>query len=586
MATKTPKPKKRLKPGRLDWLDHASLQDKSDYLSAVREEVGRFKEALRTYRPLKYQERFHKCTARRCIVRKGNRTGGSLALFMEVARAVLGLDPHDKYPKKGVCVVLGWGERHIGTVIHRYLFQPGAFYIRQDETQGRIWVSCGRDDPGAQPAPPLIPQKYVQEMSWETKSANIFNRCIIKNEATGSEWEIIACNSKGDPNMLQGINVNLYAIDEDIANHGWYVEAMMRTTAVGGYIRWAALPQCENDAMVRLLEECEDQEGADNPTAVCITASMWDNPYTSEAAKHEDVKALEALGEEVAKRRITGEFDMSPRRVYPAFDKHKHSLFEYDQPVAQALKANDFCPPLNWCRYATLDPGHDVFAVLLWGIPPPQEFGDFAVVYDELYIRQCDAPKFGEQFAKKARGYDWQDFIIDAHGARLTSFDTGRPPRDAYSEQLRLHGLRAIASGTAFTNGSDHIEGREGQLRMWLRERASEDGRIDGTPKLLVVTHKCPNLVREMLRFRKKTRNVGGEVMVLDEADRKLPCHSVECLEYGAAHGLRYVRPPLSAKNSSWFERIKAGRAERAARRRAQEAGRSSRGIVLGARGA
>ncbi len=579
---KTTKKKRRLTG--LDFLATATLQEKSDYLAGVREHVARFKEALRTYRPLKYQDRFHECKARRCIIRKGNRTGGSLALFVEIARACLGKDPHGKYPKNGTCVILGWGERHIGTVIHRYLFQPGAFWIRQDPKQGNEWVSCGRDDPGAEQSPPLIPAKFVKEMSWERRGENIFNRVIIENPAEGTEWEVIACNSKGDPNMLQGINVNLYAIDEDIDKQGWYVEAMMRTTAVGGLIRWAALPQCENDAMVRLLEECEDQEGAENPTAVCITASMWDNPYTSEEAKREDIKALEALGEEVAKRRVTGEFDMSPRRVYPVFDKYRHSLAEYDIPVAKAMKENNWEPPLNWCRYATLDPGHDVFAVLFWAVPP-RDMGDFAIAYDELYIRQCDAPKFGEQFAKKSKGYDWQDFIIDAHGARLTSFDTGRSPRDAYSEQLRLHGLRAIASGTAFTNGSDHIEGRENELRMWLRVRASEDEKIDGTPKLLIVAHKCPNLVREMLRFRKKTRNLGGEVQVLDEADRKMPCHSVECAEYAAAHGLRYVRPPLSVKNSSWLERIKSGRAERAARRRSQHGG-SGRGIVLGARGA
>lgn len=587
MTTTKKKPKKARKPGALEFLATATLQDKSDYRDGLREYVSRFKEALRTYRPLKYQQQFHECKSRRCIIRKGNRTGGSLALFVEVARAVLGKDPQGKYPKKGTCVVLGWGERHIGTVIHRYLFQPGAFWHRQDPTQGNEWVSCGQEEPGAEPAPPLIPKKYVQEIMWERRGENIFNRAIIANEAEGVEWEIIACNSKGDPNMLQGINVHLYAIDEDIDKHGWYVEAMMRTTAVNGLIRWAGLPQCENEAMVRLLEECEDQEGQEEPTAVCITASMLDNPHTSEKAKQEDIKALQSLGEDVAKRRITGEFDMSPRRVYATFDKGRHSVAEYDVKVSTFLKALEYEPPADWCRYATLDPGSNVFAVLFWAVPPPETFGDFRIIYDELYIQQSDATKWGNAFEKKVKGHDWQDFVIDAHGARLREQAGGELPRVHYTAQLKNRGLRSVISGTSFTDGADNIAFRELSLREWLVRRVSEDELIDGTPKLLVVAHRCPNLLREMLRFKKKIRNVGGEVFVTDDADRTGTRHdAVDCAEYGAAHGLKYVRPPMSVKNSSWFERVIAGRNERAARRRSQNPPDRSRGIVLGARGA
>lgn len=505
--------------------------------------------------------------------------------MIEVARAVLGLDPHNKYPKKGICVLLGFGERHIGNIFHRYLFQHGAFHIHKN-SEGQ-WESCGSDAPGAEPAPPMIPQKYIQEISWETKSANIFSRVIVKNEATGTEWEIIACNSKGDPNMLQGINVNLYVIDEDIANAGWFTEAVMRTNSVSGFIRWAAYPQASNDAMLHLIEECEDQEGEENPTAVLFKATMWDNTYTSEKAKHEDIKALQVFGEDVVRRRVLGELDLSPRRVYAGFDKWKHSLASHDVKVSQALKELDYVPPSDWCRYATLDPGSNVFAVLFWAVPPPKEFGDFAIIYDELYIHQSDAEKWGELFHAKVKGHDWQDFIIDSHGARLREQAGGELPRVHYQRQLEKRGLKAIASGTSFTDGSDNIAYREVTLREWLTIRTSTDELIDGTPKLLVAMHKCPNLLREMMRFKKKTRNIGGEVIVLDDADRSGTRHdAVDCAEYGAAHGLKYVRPPLRVTNSSWFERVMAGRKARAARRRQQGESSQSRGIVLGARGA
>lgn len=582
-ATKKSKPKRKRSP--IKFADTSTRQEQAEFRKALLEHASRFKEALRTYRPLPYQDEFHKCTARRALIRKGNRTGGSLALFTEVARATLGLDPYKKYPLEGTCVLLGWGERHIGNIFHRYLFQPGGFWHKQ--IPGGEWVSCDRDDEGAERAPQLIPQKYVTQMSWERKSENIFNRCIVENPNTGSKWEIIACNSKGDPNMLQGINVDLYAIDEDIEKAQWFVEAVMRTNSVKGLLRWAAYPQATNDSMLHLMEECEEQLGKENPTAVLFTASMWDNIYTSEEAKKQDIEALRPFGDDVVKRRVEGELDLSPRRVYPSFDKHKHSvLYHADESKAcQALREVDYDPPLDWCRYATLDPGHAAFAVLFWCVPPPKEFGEFAIVYDELYIRQCDSEKFGHQFHQKTKGADWQDFIIDAHGARLTSFDTGKSPRVAYQEQLEKRGVKAINSGTLFTDGSDNIEGRETAVRDWLRIRVSEDPLIDGTPKLLIVPHKCTNLVREILRFRKKIKNVGGEVIVLDEADRKSsPVHTCECLEYGAAHGMKYVRPPIKVNNSTWFERAMDRRRRRVEKRRANS--RRESGIVLGARGA
>lgn len=567
----------------LELLPTATSQSTAELVRAVHEQYARRKEALRVYKPLPYQERYHQCVSRKAIVRKGNRTGGSLAGYVEVARAVLNRDPYDKYPKNGTCVCLGWGERHIGTVIHRMLFRPGAFFIRKVDG---VWVPCGREEPGAEPSPPLIPDKYCHDWSWEKKSEFIFSRVVIKSP-DGGEWELLACNSKGDPNMLQGINVNLYDIDEDIDNQGWFVEAMMRTTAVGGFVRWHAMPQAENDAMLQVLDEAEEQEGEENPTAVCITASMLDNPYTSERAKQEDIRTLtQHFGEDVAKQRIYGELNQGSRRVYPTFDKYRHNAINPEPltKVEKVLLETQGVPPLDWCRYAMLDPGHDVFAIMFAAVPPPSLFDageekDYVVLFDELYIRQCDSEKFGEQFEKKVKGFDWQEWIIDAHGARLTSLDTGKTPRRQYEAQLRKRGIRAVGTGFGFSNGCDDIEFRENAMRDWLRTRE------DGSSKLMVVVDKCPNFVREMLRFRKKTMNVGGEVRILDEADRKKsPCHAVECGEYGAAHGLPYVAPPSRVISSSWLERVMKGRAARAARRKSQET--PSKGIVLGATGA
>lgn len=577
--TERPKTSRSLPKG-LEFKPTATAQDRANVLEVAKAQLERRKEALRVYRPMPFQEAIHKCKARRLLCQKGNRCGGSLAAAVETARAVLGLDPHGKYPKTGRAVLLGWGQDHIGLNFHRLLFRPGAFFMRYLRDT-REWVPCTKDHPDAKPAPPLIPDRYCFDWAWEIKAQFIFNRVVIRNPVTETEWELYACNSKGDPNMFQGTSVNYYWIDEDIERQVWYDEALMRTTDVGGYIRWTALPQGKNDAMLSLIEEAEEQDGSENPTCVLVRASMLDNIYTSDRAKQEDIATLRRMGEDVMNRRIYGHIEMSSRLVYPNFDKVRHSTIgaegESDiDKVRKILADNGGEPPLDWCRYATLDPGHQVFAILFWAVPPP-ELGDFKVVYKELCIRNADAALFGQKFAAEVKGADFQDFIIDEHGARLTS-TAGQKPKAQFEKALRDNGLKCVQSGSAFSAGCDDPEFRENAVRDWLRAREK------GEPTLLVNIDRCPNLVREFGRFRKKTRQVGGEAIILDEADRSTgKFHCIDCLEYGAAHGLAYKRPPSKVAKRSFIETVLAGRAERKARRQSQE---SSRGIVLGARGA
>jgi hypothetical protein len=87
-------------------------------------------EALNLYVPQPTQDDFHKCTAPECMLQGGNRGGKSLAAFIEDARAVLGKDPYNKYPKRdGVLAIVGYKESHLGGVVYPYLCKAGAFKI-------------------------------------------------------------------------------------------------------------------------------------------------------------------------------------------------------------------------------------------------------------------------------------------------------------------------------------------------------------------------------------------------------------------------------------------------------------------------
>lgn len=575
----------------LQELEAASQYEKAEFIKIAKEVSSRTCEALRLYQPLPFQQKFHECTAKEALIIKGNRAGGSVAGFVEDARAVTNQDPFQKYPlKDGTCVCLGFGEKHIGRVIHKFLFRAGAFRIIRDlETREwrvfRPWAADNGGDEGreleAKQAPPLIPARFIADdgMVWESRGDRVFSVCRL---TTG--WEIIALNSAGDPSQAQGFDVDLYHIDEDTANIGWYEEAVGRTAITRGKIRWTALPHAKNDDILNMIQRAEDEEGKPEPTTVCIRASMFDNPYYPQESRDANMRIWAAQGEDVLRKRAYGELVIDSLLVYPTFSKYVHNtVYEEgsrEQEVLSLLYSNAGEPPRDWCLSMVVDPGHIVCAVLFFATPPPS-LGDYRVCFDELYIHKCDAEIFGAAVQDKVRDRQYERFIVDAHGGRLTSSGSGISPQRQYELQLQKRNIRCNFTGPYFINGSDDIPGREQMLRQWLRIQDT------GLPKLLVDTGRCVNLVRELGRFKKKQHKVGSQMVTVDEANRRGACHAVETLEYAAADGLLYVTPRAeNRKNVSFVQRVLRERKMREWQRQATSPSSAQGTIVLAPRGA
>jgi hypothetical protein len=125
----------------------------------------------------------------------------------------------------------------------------------------------------------------------------------------------------------------------------------------------------------------------------------------------------------------------------------------------------------------------------------------------------------------------------------------------------------------------DDVAGREIKMREWMCIQP------DGSPKMLIVTEKCPNLCREFSRFKKKI--VNGYVQ--DEGNRRANCHAIETLEYAVAHGLKYVKPKPNVVNKSRVAMIIAQRKRRSSQRRMNQmmrgGGSASNYISLGPTG-
>ena len=508
-----------------------------EQLRAVQAELAeRRLESLRLYRPMPLQEEFHQSLVSERIVLGGNRGGKSLATFVEDARAATGCDPYEKYPKTdGNLVIVGRNWPHIGLVAYPMLFRAGAFRIIRDENTNE-WRSFDPTKDGARrkdakPAPPLIPPRFVKEVSWVLKSAQYCQKVTLVNG-----WVINFFSSEGDP--PQGFQADLVHIDEDVNNERWVGEMQARLADRKGRFVWSAMPHSKNDALLGLCERAEKEveSGNPNPIITKFTLRFLDNAHIDDEEKRKNVERWAALGMDELKMRAEGEFTTESTLMYPTFNSSVHIHPRSELPGGQV--------PPDWTRYVAIDPGHAVMACVFGAVPPDERF---LLLYDELYIRQCNALIFGEQFADKVREQHFYNFIMDMHGGMLRDLGSGRLPHELYSEELKKRGIRSQVSTHSFTPGSDDIPARTSIVRQMLHIRG------DGTTKLKVLEGGCPNLVREMRRYRKKTQTINGQVFVTDEPQTRGDVHAVQCMEYLCAYEPKYHQPPKSFGPEPWW---------------------------------
>lgn len=505
-----------------------------EQMRAVQAELAeRRLESLRLYRPMPHQEEFHSCLASERIVLGGNRGGKSLAVAAEVARAVTGQDPYHKYPEKdGNLAIVGRNWPHIGIVIYPILFKAGAFRIIRDEETGE-WrsIRSGDDKSKSKPAPPLIPPRYIKDMSWVLKNAGYLNKVELVNG-----WTIWCFSSEGEP--PQGYQADLIWLDEDLNNERWVGECQARLADRKGRFVWSAMPHSKNDALIGLCERAdkEVENGNDKPLIRKFTFRFLDNQFIDDEEKRKNIERWSALGIEEVRMRAEGEFTTESTLMYPTFNSSVHIYPRAELPGGQV--------PPDWTRYVAIDPGHAVMACVFGAIPPDERF---LLLYDELYIRQCNSLIFGEQFADKAREQHFYNFIMDMHGGMLRDLGSGRLPHELYSEELKKRGIRSQISNHSFTPGSDDIPARTSIVRQMLHIRG------DGTTKLKILEGSCPNLVREMRRYRKKTQTINGQVFVTDEPQTRGDVHAVQCMEYLCAYEPKYHQPPKSFGPEPWW---------------------------------
>lgn len=482
------------------------------------------------------QEEMHKCEASEVIVLGGNRSGKSLSTFVEDARAVTGSDPHKKYPERdGNLVIVGRDWKHIGMVVYPMLFRAGAFKIIKDAATGQWRAYNPSADAArsseAKPAPPLIPPRLVKKISWLLKSARYIQSCELTNG-----WTIYFFSSEGEP--PQGFQADRVHIDEDLSSEAWLPEMQARLADRKGKMCWSAMPHSKNDSLAGLAEraDAEATSGKEKPDIVKFVLRFLDNPHIDADEKRKNIERWAALGEDVLRMRSEGEFVTDSILCYPTFTMTVHGYDRSDLPKNVI--------PDDWTRYASIDPGHAVTSVLFGAVPPDESM---LLIYDQLYIRQCNAVIFGEKFAEKTKGQSFHAFVIDMHGGRIREIGSGRLPVELYTEQLRLKNVASEVTGSSFLAGCDDIQARMAATQNYMHIRPS------GTPTLRILRGAVPDLERELKRYKKKVQYLAGSYIVTDEPNTRGEVHACQCLEYLCAYRPKYHKPKVEIHDEPWY---------------------------------
>jgi hypothetical protein len=522
-----------------------------EFRGVLAEIAARRMEALRLFEPMPEQAKFFASNADERLAIGGNRGGKTTTTMVEIARAVTGQDPHDKYPKEdGIFILVAIDLAKCAKVFYRKLFKPGAFYIVKDPETGQ-WRTFRPDQDqhleefNKKKAPPLIPKRFIASISWENKKDEQPKTIRLKNG-----WELWFYSSGGE--WPQGVDVDGVAFDEEIERDGWYDEMSARLAdrrqqnfktgkVKSGKFMWSATPQSGTVQLFDLYSRAMDEQGSrqalsdagqvpDPSTIEVYQFGIDNNPFMATHAKDAMKRKWAGKPEEYAVR-IEGRFALFGSRVYSEFmPKGCHGIPSF--PI-----------PDDWTVYCAVDPGRQVCAVLFVAVPPPTHpvFGGQKIVFDELYIKNCNAQIFAKSMVEKIGHRPVEFGIIDQKGGKITDMGSGKTPEEQYASALKDVGF-------SFVRGGHHFQWSSSDVKSGISAVHNALHVVGGKSELVVMYEKVPRLIWEMERYSYRKLPSG---LVTDDPI-KVNDHLCDDVRYITMANLRYVKPRPSARKGNY----------------------------------
>ena len=362
----------------------------------------------------------------------------------------------------------------------------------------------------------------VQE-AYETSEALSDRLNIVKLETVANEpiWDI---HVPDNHNYVYGGTISHNCFDEEITHEQWYPEmsaCLLDDTNVdpvtgkqkGGKFIWSATPQAGTQQLYDLkIRADDDAELGRTDDIQLFTFGMLDNQFVGDRAKQQFIQKFSHREDELAVR-VHGEFALLGTRVYPEFaPKGVHGIEAF--PV-----------PHDWTRYTVTDPGRNVCATLFFAVPPPQHsMAGRIVIYDELYIRRCDAKTFAEQFVAKCRGDVIEAGILDHRAGQIHDMGSGITVESQYIQQLKKLGFKFANGNCSFRWGSDDVKAGIEAVHNALHINA------DGHSEFVFMRDKLKNLCNEMMKYCYRRLPSG---VVTDEPIKQND-HLVDAVRYAA----------------------------------------------------
>ena len=480
-------------------------------------------EGLALYNPLPKAHEFHRSNVRIALLDGPNQGGKSLMGAAEFAWRITGTHPFKtQRRKKRLALVVGPETDHIGDPMWRYLSQPGAFSVINDEHTGRLRsVRADRNDPTKldpydkaykekwRDAPPLLPDRFIKDIAYESVVKQVPRNVVLINGAT-----ILFRPAGGAAKPPRGRQLTDWWFDEEVSNPAFLRETIRGSMRFGGSGFWSATPETGGFQLFELHERAL----ASDPDVKAFTVYLEDNPFISE----EDKRAFyDSLDDEQRRVKYYGEYLIAGRRVYSMFDPNIHCYEPF--PI-----------PRHWCFYLFVDPGHrsgTVFAAV-----DPEE--KHLWVYKSVELRNCTQNRWADMVWEEHHDRPIEAMVIDERAGRQTGIAGGATVASEYYEALKVRGIepRSYGPRQGFMPGTSDIEAREQSLVGMLTPRYY--GPFEGLPKIQFAKGTNAKLVAQIQKAHKEAKNPKKRAK-----DRTNPEDVLQGLEYGAHYNPSYRFP-------------------------------------------
>ena len=246
-----------------------------------------------------------------------------------------------------------------------------------------------------------------------------------------------------------------------------YTENLARLVDTNGSF-WITMTPVEGMTWIYETLYEPGSDGTD-PNIFVVEVSMTDNPYLNREAVENFLNSLSA-DERTAREH--GRFVQLGGLVYKEFKPERHVV-------------PSFTPPADWLWVASLDHGYNNPTCWLWhGVSQDGS----VVTFHELYQSGWTVEVCAEEVRKVNRLYGREpDFYIGDPAISQTNAISATSIHTEY-----------ITRGIPIVLGNNDVKAGINRIARYLKDRG------DGKPNW-VITQDCPNLIREMRKYRWKT---------------------------------------------------------------------------------